>query len=176
MSYLIQINEKTGEVLHPEVMKLVASFQHLTNQEMIYVVLFTDYHSPLKQFPEPERKRQAMYRAFNDNETELIESARIKIAIEEYTSLQYSPDMELIRKYQKKIDHLQELLENDDTLAGTKKTLETINLFRENILSLQDKFVEQTKADGVIKGDRQLSFLERMLNNKKLYKSTVKEK
>lgn len=176
MSYLICINEKTGEILHPEVVKLSDTLSLLDDKELMYVVLFTDYNSIYKQFPEHERRRRAMWHAFNENETELIESPRILMAIQDYTSLQYNPDIELIRRFQAKIDRLLELLDKDDTSIGIEKTTKAINSLRKNISDLQEKVTDQTKSEGVIKGDRLLSFLEKAISNKKLYKSLIKER
>lgn len=176
MSYLIQINEKTGEVLHPEVLKLCDSFTLLTEKEMLYVCLFTDYNSIYKQFPEHERRRRAMWHAFNENEHEIIESQRVKDAIQDYTSLQYNPKIELANKFRAKIDIELQLLEIDETTNGLKKHLENINLLETQIANLQNQVTDQLKADGVIKGDRQLSFLEKMLSNKKMYKDVITNK
>ncbi len=52
MSYLIAIDFKNSQILHPEVLKLVDSFQTLTEKEILYVVLFTDYiyvHKSMQQ-------------------------------------------------------------------------------------------------------------------------------
>ena len=176
MSYLISINEKTGEVLHPEVLKLCDSFTLLTEKEMMYVVLFADYSSIYKQFPEHERRRRAMWHAFNENEHEIIDSQRVKNAIDDYISLQYNPKIELANNYRKKIDVLVKLLEADDTSTGIKRHLESIALLEAQILVLQNQVTDQLKADGVIKGDRQLSFLEKIISNKKAYKDIKSNK
>lgn len=176
MSYLIHINEKTNEVLHPEVLQLCDSFVLLNNNEMMYVVLFTDYNSIYAQHPEHERKRKAMWHAFNENEKDLIESPRITNAIKDYMSLQYNPKIDLIVKFQKKIDKMLELLEVDDTPTGIKKITEAVKDLRENIASLQNQVADQFKKDGVIKGDRQLSFLEKIMQNRKLYLSVTEKK
>jgi hypothetical protein len=139
-------------------------------------VLFTDYNSIYRQFPEFERRRRAMWHAFNENEAEIVESDRIKIAIQEYISLQFDPDRELIIRFQKKIDKLLDILDLDDSPSGIDKTTKAINSLRENILSLQNKVSEGMKADGVIKGDRQLSFLEKLISNKKRYQAAIKER
>jgi len=91
MSYLFYVDTKNNAVLHPEVVKLCPSFSALSEKEILYVVLFADYNSIYKQFPEHERKRKAMWHAFDENEYELIESPRILDAVQDYTSLQYSP-------------------------------------------------------------------------------------
>lgn len=176
MSYLIAINERTKEVLHPEVLKFCDAFTLLNEKEMLYVVLFTDYSSIYKQFPEHERKRRAMWHAFDENESQLIESQKIKDAIEQYTTLQYNPKIELVNKFRKKIESELMLLEIDETSIGLKKHLENIALLETQIANLQNQVTDQLKADGVIKGDRQLSFLEQKLSDKKSYKDIKNKK
>lgn len=173
MSYLICIDFKNKQILHPEVMKLVDSFEHLTHQEMLYVALFADYSSVYKQFPEHERRRKAMWYAFNENEEELISSQKIKIAVEDYISLQYNPKIELINRYQKKIDKLLDLLDADDSPTAIEKITKAINSLRDNIRNLQYEVDEQVRLEGQIKGDRQLSYIEKMIANKKQYESVV---
>ena len=176
MSYLICIDEKNNQVLHPEVLKLCDSFIALSEKEMLYVVLFTDYNSIYKQLPEHERKRRAMWHAFQENEVEIVESLRIKTAVEDYTSLQYNPKIELIRRYQKKIDALLETLDSDSSSTNGQKNVAFIKDLRANIRELENEVNDQNKIDGVIKGDRQLSFLEKMKANKKLYLSVIAKK
>lgn len=176
MSYLIEINEKTKQVLHPEILKLCDSFTLLNEKEMLYVVLFTDYNSIYKQFPEHERRRRAMWHAFDENEDDLIKSQRILNAIEDYTALQYNPKQELARTFRKRIDQLSEIIQLDDSPTNLKKNLELIKMLEDQITTLNNQITEQFKEDGVIKGDRQLSFLEKAISNKKLYKSIKQNK
>jgi len=176
MSYLIAINERTNEVLHPEVVKLSDTFSLLSHEEMLYVVLYADYNSLYKQFPEHERKRRAMWHAFNENAHDVIETPRVLAAIKEYTALQFDPDRELITKFQHKIDSLTELLEAETTSTGIEKTVKAINALRANIKDLQSNIDDKTRADGVIKGDRQLSFLEKLKSNKKRYEAVIAKK
>lgn len=176
MSYLICIDPRANQILHPEILKLCDSFIALDEKEMMYVVLYTDYNSIYKQLPEHERKRRAMWHAFNENEHDVVESLRIKNAIEDYMSLQYNPKIDLINRYQKKIDALLDHLDADDSPTSIGKTTSAIASLRENIKALQNEVDEQNRADGVIKGDRQLSFLEKVLSNKKQYKAIIAKK
>lgn len=177
MSYLIRIDERTNQVLHPEIMKLVDSFSMLDEKEMMYVVLFTDYNSIYKQLPEHERRRRAMWHAFNENEEQLITSSKIIRAIEDYRSLQYNPKEELIIRFQKKIDSFLELLDEDKSPTAVQNTTKAINTLRDNIRELQYEVDEKYRADGQIKGDRQLSFIEKYAGaNRKQYLAVVAKK
>jgi hypothetical protein len=176
MSFLISIDKKNKQLLHPEVLKLVDSFEALNEKEMLFVVLFADYSSPFKQFPEHERKRKAMWEAFDDNENKLIESKRIQDAIQDYISLQYNPKIEVARKYQQKIDKLLELLEVDDSASGIKKTTDAIASLRVSIRALEDEVEEQQLNEGVVKGKMTLSFLEKIMANQKHFKAVTAKK
>ncbi len=177
MSYLIQIDTKTNQVLHPEIMKLVDSFAMLDEKEMLYVVLYTDYNSIYKQFPEHIRKSRSMWHAFNENEDQLITSPKILRAIEDYKSLQYNPKEELIIRFQKKIDSFLELLDEDKSPTAVQNTTKAINTLRENIRELQHEVDDKYRADGEIRGQRQLSLIEKYAGaNRKQYLAVVAKK
>ncbi len=177
MSYLFYIDESATDkklaILHPEVVKLCPSLSVLSSDELLYVVLYTDYHSPYKQFPDHERKRRAMQHAFDDNEYDLIESERIKIAIHDYTSLQYSPKVEAARQFQRKIDSLLLVLQEDTSASNIEKTVKAIDLLRKNIQVYEREYDEEVQKKGVLKGKMTLSLLEDMMSNKKHFDSVV---
>jgi len=176
MSLLIEIDVKNGLVLRPEVMKLVDSFSALTEKEMLSVVLFADYSSVYKQFPEHERKRKAMQHAFDDNIPKLFESQKMKDAIQDYMRLQYSPKIELARKYQEKITAFSDSMEHDTSPSSIKKTIEAITALRQSILGLEQEIDNETLNEGVIKGKMTLSWLEKIQSNMKQYDKLIKNK
>lgn len=176
MSYLICIDHKTNQILHPEVVKLVDSFSMLDEKEMLYVVLFTDYNSIYKQFPEHERRRRAMWHAFNESEDSLIVSPKILRAIDDYKSLQYNPKEELIVRFQKKIDYFLEMLDEEKTPTAVQNITKSINTLRDNIRELQYEVDEKHRSEGQIKGDRDLSFIEKLISNNKQYLAVVAKK
>lgn len=176
MSMLFYVDTNSNLVLHPEVVKLCPTLSVLNNDEMLFVVLFTDYHSPYKQYPEHERKRRAMQHAFSDNEYDLIESDRIQIAIKDYTSLQYSPKIEAARQFQLKIDDLLEVLKTDTSPTNIKKTIESIDLLRKTIQAYEKEYDDEIQKKGVLKGKMTLSWLEEIQANQKHYKSVTMKK
>jgi len=180
MSYLFYIDESATDkklaILHPEVIKLCPSLSVLSSEELLYVVLYTDYHSPYKQFPDHERKRKSMQHAFDDNEYDLIESERIQIAIRDYTSLQYSPKIEAARQFQRKIDSLLLTLQEDTSATNIKKTVDTIDLLRKNIQVYEREYDEEVQKKGVLKGKMTLSLIEEMMTNQKHFKSVTEKK
>jgi len=176
MSLLFYVDAERGTVLHPEVVKLCPSLSVLSEEEVMYVVLFTDYHSPYKQLPEHERKRRAMEHAFSDSEFDIIESERIKIAIIDYNSLQYSPRIEAARGFQKKIDNLLLTLQEDNAATSIKKTIETIDLLRKNIMVYEREYDDEIQKKGVLKGKMTMSWLEEIMSNQKRFKSVTDKK
>jgi len=176
MSYLFYIDSKNNTILHPEVVKLCPSFRALDEKETLFVVLFADYNSIYKQFPEHERKRKAMWHAFSDNETELIESERIRICIEDYISLQYNPKIETAKAYQKTIDKFVQQMIEDPAPSSVEKLDKAIDKLTKRIDAMNNETLSDAIDDGVLKGGRTKSFMEKMISNKKRYESVVGKK
>lgn len=174
MLFYVDVEKKV--VLHPEVVKLVPSLSVLSSEEMLFVVLYTDYHSPYKQLPDHERKRRAMEHAFDELKIDLVESDRIQIAIVDYNSLQYSPKIEAARKFQKKIDSLLEVLQEDNSATNIKKTVDAIDLLRKNIAVYEKEYDDEVQKKGELKGKMTMSFLEEIMANKKRYESVIARK
>lgn len=176
MSYLFSVDTKNNVCLHPEVIKLCPSFLALNEKETLYVVLYADYSSLYKQHPERERKRKAIWHAFGDNEAELVETPRILVAIDDYMSLQYSPKIETIKKYQQKIDKLLLQLDEDDSPASITKIDGAIATLNKRINDMQMEVDEKILDEGILKGGRTKSFLEKIMANRKYYESVIGKK
>jgi len=178
MSYLFYIDSRKNVVLHSEIVKLCPSFIALSEKEVLYLVLAFDYNSIYKQYPEHERKRKAMWHAFEDNVPGLIESPpdRILAAIEDYISLQYNPKIEVARSYQKKIDDLVQKLVVADSEKEIGELDKAINILQKRIHSLEIEVDEKVIEDGAIKGDMTLSYLEKVMSNMKHFKSITNKK
>lgn len=173
---LFYVDTKNNVVLHPEVVKLCPSFGSLSEKEVMYVVLYADYNSIYKQFPEHERKRKAMWHAFDDNEPDLIESDRIKIAVDDYMSLQWNPKIETANAYQRKIDSLLLQLNEETAPSNIDRIDKAIDSLTKRLNSMNREVMEDYLNEGVLKGGRTKSFLEKMLANKKRYESVVGKK
>lgn len=173
MSLLFYVNLDSRVALHPEVIKLCPGFNGLNDNEITFVVTYADYNSPYKQFPELERKRKAMWHAFQENEYDLIESPRILMAVKDYISLQYNPKIETARIFQEKINQYEQQLLTTDTPALTKKIGEAIDDLNKRIAALHKDYDTEMEKQGVIKGKMQLSYLEKLMSNQKHYQSVV---
>lgn len=177
MSLLFYTDIRNNIILRPDCLHLRPELSVLNEQEILLIILTYDYHSPYRQFPEPERKRKAVFHVYNENMMEKFEEVTIKRAVEAYKSLQFIPEIEQVEVYQRKIVSLNKLLESDDEkLADTKKTLETIKLFEDAIRDLEKRATDSIITKGQIKGGQELSFLEELMSNEKYYKSVIQKK
>jgi hypothetical protein len=176
MSLLFYCDEKAGIILRPDCYKLSPVLSKLDEKEMLFVILSQDYHSIYRQFPEQDRIRRAMFHVFDDNKPELLKDQRILDAIEAYRSLQYNPDIEQVNRFQKKIDSLLQKLDEDDSPSQNKSTLSVISDLRKSIRDIQNEVVEAIKDEGQIKGNKNLSFLEKLQRNQKVYDSVIAKK
>jgi hypothetical protein len=173
---LLSIDVKNNLVLHPEIVKLVDSFQVLEEKELLYVALYADYESIYKQFPEHERKRKAMWHAFSDNVQKVIESKRIQDAIQDYIGCQYSHKREIIQRNEKKIDKLLDQQDVDESSTSIIKTQVAIAALRSANRELESEVNDDIQNQGVIKGKMTLSHLEKIMANRKYYKSIIAKK
>lgn len=173
MSLLFYCDLKNNFILRPDCVKLCPNFSVIKEKELLYIILAYDYQSPYRRFPEHERKKKAMFHAFDDNMPDLEDKPSIKNAIRDYISLQYDPKLELLKKYQARIDKYMEDWEEDDNASSAKKYTEAISITKKSMQELEQELTESVVNKGVIKGGMELSFLEILLANQKLYKSVT---
>lgn len=176
MSYLFYIDEKQNVLLRPECTKLSPELSVLNEKELLFVILVYDNFSIYRQFTEHDRIRKAMFHVFDDNMPGLLDKTSIKLAIEAYKALQYDPKIELGRRYQKRIDSMLEVLDNDTSPVSIEKTSKAIDTLRKTIRELEQEVSESIKDKGVIKGNMELSFIEEIMQNKKYYESVIAKK
>ena len=176
MSLLFNIDDRNNCILRPECIKLCPELAGIKEKELLFIILAYDNYSIYRQFPEHDRVRKAMFHAFDDNLPTLLEKTSIKLAIEAYKSLQYDSKIELAKRFQRKIDAMLELLDEDDNPSSIEKTTRAINDLRKNILGLEQEVSNSILDKGVIKGDMELSFLEELMINKKNYQSVIAKK
>jgi hypothetical protein len=175
MSYLFYIDEKNLTVLRPECYKLSPELSVLSERDILFVVLSTDYHSIYRQFPEHERVRKAMFHAYDKYDPEILKKPSMKLAIEAYKGLQYDPKIHLAERYQKKIDRLLEILDVEDSATAIEKNTKAIDSLRKNIIELENEVAESIIKKGQVKGDQELGWIEALKTNKKHYASLKKE-
>jgi ATP-dependent protease HslVU (ClpYQ) ATPase subunit len=152
----------------------------LTDKEVLFIILAYDYNSIYRQFPERQRVSKAIFHVWNDNVPELLNEEkrpkRIKDAIEAYKSLQYNRNIELVEMYNKKIDSLLGILEEEKSASGIKNTMDSIDKFRKAIQAIEREVVEEKILEGELKGNISLSHFEKLKSNQKMYKAVTAKK
>jgi hypothetical protein len=173
MSYLFFCDTKNNILLHPDVVKLSPELGLLTDKEVLFVVLAYDYNSIYRQFPERQRVSKAIWHIYQDNVPNLLDEEKrpqkIKKAIEAYKSLQFNRNIELVEMYNKKIDNLLLILENDNSTSGIKNAMDSIDKFRKAIRDIEGEIVEDKLIEGELKGNIKRSWLEKLQSNQKMY-------
>lgn len=176
MSLLFHTDSDGSALLHPEVVKLCPSLAALSKEEVLFIVLYADYNSIYKQFPDNDRKRRAMFHAFGDNEVDLVNSKRMQDAIDDYVSLQYSTKLETAKVYQQKIDKYQQQLIADDNPMSGKKIGDAIDDLTRRIETLKGDYDKDMRNNGVIKGKMDLSRLEKVMANRNHWLTIIGKK
>jgi len=177
MSYLFFADLKNNILLHPDVVKLSPELGLLSKDEVLFIVLAYDYNSIYRQFPERQRITKAIWHVWQDNKPDILNEdkrpQRIKSAIQAYKALQYNRNIELVEMYNRKIDELLRLLEGEISTTGIKNNMESIDKFRKAIRAIELEVVEEKLMDGELKGNAQLSWLEKMQSNEKMYRAVT---
>ncbi|WP_298838875.1 hypothetical protein [uncultured Clostridium sp.] len=173
MSMLFYADVKNNIILHPDVIKLCPELSLLTDKEILFIILCYDYNSIYRQFPERQRLSKAIWHVWQDNKPELLDEdkrpQKIKKAIEAYKSLQYNRNIELVEMYNRKIDDLLKILEEDNSTNGIKNAMDSIDRFRKAIRAIEAEIIEEKLIDGELKGNVKRSFLEVLQSNIKMY-------
>jgi len=173
MSYLFYIDQKNNVLLHSDCVKLSPELGLLTDKEVLFVILCYDYNSIYRQFPERQRVSKSIWHVWQDNMPNILDEdkrpQKLKKAIEAYKSLQYNRNIELVEMYNKKIDSLLQILEEDSTTNGIKNAMDSIDRFRKAIRSIEEEIVEEKLMDGELKGNVKISWLEKMESNQKMF-------
>lgn len=180
MSMLFFVDTKNNVLLHPDAVQLCPELALLDDKELLFIIYTFDYHSPFRQYPERQRTSKAIWHVFQDNPEGFLEpeerSTRLKNAIECYRSLQYDRNVELIEMYNRKIDELLIKLEASDTSTIIKGIRESIDGFRKDIKRIEMEVTENNLVEGQLKNNAKRSWLEKMQNNIKQYKSVIAKK
>ncbi len=176
MTSLFKLDRENKVILHPHIIQLCGEFQVLSQQELLYVILRTDYNSIFSQFTEDERIRRSSYHSFGDY-IDLESKPKIRAAVSAYNSLQYSPKQEQARVYQNKINQLLEDLMTETSAKAIRENMDATEKLRAGIRELEQEIIEAYQEENVrLVGGGERSFLEKCLANKALYTSVTKKK
>lgn len=183
MSYVLHIDEKKNLVLHPACIALCPPLTALSHEELIVIALVYDYHSTLRRFNEVDRIRRAILQVFNDNVPSLLEALenpkpnhRITNAVRAYKSLQFDRKEELIIKYQKMVNDLQEKMDINNGGTALKNDLASMDMLNKSIKALENEITDDIISQGQLKGGQENSLLEIWQKNIKNYYAIADKK
>ncbi len=174
---LFYFDQKNKVVLHPDCIKLCPDLTLVSEKELLWIILSYDYYSPFHQLPQRDKERRAAWEVFDEEvQNDLKQKKTVQLAIEAYNSLQYSPKIEYIKRFNEKIDAMFVLMGQDDSPTSIERMAKTIQSLRKTVLDMQNEVADDVKRKGVIKGDASLSLLEQLQQNMKSYIATLKTK
>lgn len=177
MELLFNIDKKGSAVFAKEALDLCPELAFLSEKERLYVILVYDYYSMFRQFPEQDRINKtnnhiiSLFGSGVDASTE-----KIKIAIEAYRSLQYDPRRELVAVYKTKIQSLSAEMDKTLSSTGVKNILESIDRLKKAIEETTQEIELALETRNALKGGGDLSFLEKIKENKEVYLQVTKKK
>lgn len=174
MPLLFKLNAQNNAVIHPEAVKLCPELKKLTKEEVLYIILTYDYHSPFKQFELSERKRLARNRVYKTLSKDPESKKVVQNGIDAYRSLQYDPIRETLESYRRKVTALRLQLDNAETLHVTKNITQTISLLNREIKEMETE-VEENEQMAEIKGGGELSLIELFQKNRNTWLKQFKE-
>lgn len=174
---VFKVDDKFKVILNPDAVKLVPELSQLTEQELLYVILAVDYSdSPFRMKPLEERKILAARRAFKAEYSEAFESEKFITAMNAYKGLIFDMRRETLDMYKRKVMILQKELFRED--LSNKQMMEidkSINFLEDRIQNISSALDQAEKDNLQIKGQRQLSWLEKWQRNQKEYKKFLDE-
>lgn len=158
---VFKIGNNNEIIVHKDAIKLVPELKGLTDNELKYVILVTDYiDSPLKAKPLSERKNLAK-RIVYGNSSVRPETEKVRRAMEWYKSIIFDIRYETIDIYTEKIQRLQKETLNPDTpITRLKEIDQAITFLQNRIVSLQRSISIEEGAELELKGGKKLSFIE----------------
>lgn len=177
MELLFNIDKKGTAIFAKEALDLCPELAFLSEPERLFVILVYDYYSMFRQFPEQDRINKA-----NNHLISLFgksidpASEKIKNAIEAYRALQYDPRRELVAIYKIKIQSLSAELDKTMSSTGVKNVLESIDRLKKAIEETTQEIELALETRNALKGGGDLSFLERLKENKEVYAQVIKKK
>jgi hypothetical protein len=165
---LFYLDRQNKIALHKDAYKVNPSFRKLTDDQMRYVILLTDYSSQFNQYPESERKQKSRGWVFGKGAENPEGDPKVRQAIIDYDNLQYDENRQLYRVYQKKMTSYQILYQNEADPQKSDKYLISIQNLQKAMNILHREIMTNVQANYVLKGKLKMSFLEHLRANKKL--------
>ena len=157
--------------LIPEAIGLVPTFNTLTEQQIKFLIIAYDYTgSPYKMKPEDYRIDMA------EKITGLKKKDIPEHVKEEFISCIYDMKRERKQMFQRKLISLQRDFETETNTSKLKDSATIMGFIENKIDDMDKEIIREEEMNVILKGERSLSFLERMIRSRKLYNIEKKSK
>ena len=148
-------------ILNPDAVKLVPELTGISNDQLRYVILVTDYvDGPYRKKPKDERRNMAKKLIWGDSR-KMVETERIRNAMSGYKSLIFDIRRETIEIYHEKIKVLQkESLMPDLPFARLKEIDMQITFLQDRVVIISHDLDIEENESIELKGKKSLSYIE----------------
>ena len=156
---------KDGNVeLIKEVVEIVPSLKKLTEKQLKFIIIAFDYrYSPYRLKPEEFRISIA------EKITGIKKKDIPNDLIEEYISCIYDLKRDKKNLYQKKLLITQSQFEAETSMIRLKDLSSLIDFLEKKISEIDNEIYREEESEIHLKGKKNLSYLEFMIRNRKLY-------
>jgi hypothetical protein len=158
-STLFLYDDQKGVFLHPDAISLEPLLGKLPAEDLLFIILITDYYSPYRQLTHKQRRLTASTRCFKNNEYDKHEK-RLKKEIELYDSLQYDIRRETQKNYRAKISLLNINMMAANSPLEIKNIQTAIELLSKEIDKIEHDIYTDELATNSIEGRDKMSLLE----------------
>lgn len=169
---LFSLDTSQNAVINIDAAKICPELKKITKEELLYIIVVYDYHSPHSQFDLEERRGIALNKYLKGKKNPETKIA-VQKAIEAYKSLQFDQKRETLSIYREKINSLTTDLIDAEDSARISDIIKSSESIRKQIDSIEKKIDDDEKM-AEIKGGSTLSFIEQVQNNRKEYLDTWK--
>lgn len=157
--------------LIPEALSLVPLFSTLSEQQVRFIIIAYDYTgSPYRLKPEEYRIDMA------EKITGIKRHSISDNIVEQFISCIYDMKRERKQLYQKKLLKLQIEFDNELTPAKLKDLSSLMDFVEKKITDIDQEIFREEEMEIILKGSKKMSFLEKMINSRKLYEIEKKNK
>jgi len=162
----------SGKVeLIPEAIELVPAFARLTEAQIRFIVIAYDYTSgPYKMKPEEYRIDMA------EKITGIKKKSIPENIKEEFISCIYDLRRDKKQLLQKKLILVHNQFEAETQTPKLKELSSLMDFLETRINAIDEDILNEDEMNVILKGKKELSFIERMIRNRKLYTENKKSK
>lgn len=171
---LFYVDKKGKTVIVPEAVQLVPLFGELSEQDMLYVILRTDYFSIFHQYPENERQKKAQGWVYGMNSINPERNPKVVKAIAEYERIQYDEKRHLLNVIINKMKQYELLYQNEQNPETSDRYLKSLINTQLIVDKYKSEIALNIQAETTIKGNKRKSLVEIMQSNQALYDLRMK--